>query len=86
MTNEEVKEVCKQQFDYFAAEFAVAETFEPESSYYFEKQWKGIEQAPKDLTIWDTGMSWELLGFIGRASIHYPPEFVTRKSSKKSLI
>lgn len=83
MTNEEVKEICKQQFDYFAIELAAAETFEPESSYYFQKQWKDIEQAPKDLTIWDTGMSWELLGFIGRASVHYPPEFVIRKSSTK---
>lgn len=85
MTNEEIKEISKKQFDYFADELQQVDTYEPETSYYFQKQWQGFEQAPKDLTIWDTGMSWDLLGFIGRASVHYPPEFVSKIAQKKSI-
>lgn len=77
MSEEEVKKICQHQFDIFAAELQVAESYEPESSFYFQKQWDGFRQAPKDITIWDTGMSWELLSFIGRSSVYYPPEFVS---------
>jgi hypothetical protein len=75
MTLEEVQQICRQQFEYFAAEMAIAESFEPAESY-FQKQWEGFVQAPTDITIWDTGVSWELLSFIGRSSVYHPPEFV----------
>lgn len=76
MTAEEVQKICKDQFDYFAAEMQIAESFVPEESY-FQKQWEGFVQAPSDITIWDTGVSWDLLSFIGRSSVHYPANFVS---------
>ena len=75
MTNEEVKEIAKQQFDYYNSELQSAESYQPEKSY-FKKQWEGFVQAPVDLTTYDTGISWELLSYIGRNSVHVPSDFV----------
>lgn len=77
MTDNEVEEICRQQSDYFNSELHAVESYQPESSFYFQKQWEGFVQAPKEITIWDTGMSWDILGFIGRSSVYYPPDFVS---------
>jgi probable 2-oxoglutarate dehydrogenase E1 component DHKTD1 len=78
MTKEEVDEIIKNQFDYYNSELQLVEQYEPEKSY-FKKQWEGFAQAPSDLTIWDTGIDWETLSYIGRSSVYYPPDFVRRK-------
>lgn len=75
MTKDEVGEITKQQFDVFDKEFQQVETFKPEKSY-FDKQWEGFVQAPKELTIWDTGVAWNVLSYIGRNSVYHPPNFV----------
>lgn len=75
MTSEEVEKVAKHQFEYYSSELQIAENYQPEQTY-FKKQWEGFEQAPSDITIWDTGVNWELLSFIGRSSVYHPPEFV----------
>lgn len=75
MTTDEFQAIIKQQFDYYQAELQAADSYEPEQTY-FKKQWESFGQAPSDITIWDTGMSWELLSFIGRSSVYHPPEFV----------
>lgn len=66
----------KHQFDYYASEMAHAEEFVPETTC-FRKQWENFGQAPAHISIWDTGMSWELLSYIGRSSAYTPPEFVS---------
>lgn len=76
MTKAEVDEITKKQFEYFNEELQSVDKYEPEKSY-FRKQWEGFVQAPKDLTTWDTGISWDLLSYIGRSSVHHPPEFVS---------
>lgn len=68
----------KHQFDYYASEFVHPEDFVPETTC-FRKQWDGFGQAPGTISIWDTGMSWELLSYIGRSSVYHPPEFVRLK-------
>jgi hypothetical protein len=75
MTEDEVKHIVKKQFDYFAAELQAVETYKPEDTNY-RKQWEHMKPAPNDITVWDTGLNWDLLSFIGRASVYYPPEFV----------
>jgi hypothetical protein len=75
MTREEVTEIAKQQFDYLNAELQIAEKFQPEKTY-FMKQWSGYVQAPNELLTWDTGVNFELLSFIGKSSVYYPPDFV----------
>lgn len=76
MTQEEVDEIIKAQFEYFNEELMSVDKYEPEKSY-FKKQWKGFVQASKDLTTWDTGVSWDLLSYIGRNSVYSPTEFVS---------
>jgi len=76
MTKEEVDDICKQQFDYLNTELQSVDSYQPEKTY-FKQQWEGFAQAPKDLTIWDTGVSYDLLSFIGRSSIYSPPDFVS---------
>lgn len=66
----------KNQYEYYNQELQLAEEYVPEKSY-FMKQWNGFTQAPDRITIWDTGMSWELLSFIGRTSVYHPAEFVS---------
>lgn len=78
MTQQEVNEVKQKQFDYYNEELMKVEEYQPEKSY-FQKQWNGFSQAPSDLTIWDTGVGWDLLSYIGRNSVYHPNEFVRIK-------
>lgn len=75
MTQGEVEEITKKQFDYYNDELQNVDSYEPEKSY-FNNQWKGFVQAPSELTIWDTGVSWDLLSYIGRKSVYHPEDFV----------
>lgn len=76
MTNIEVEEIAKKQFDAFDKELQLVEQYQPEQSY-FKKQWEGFVQASKDLTIWDTGLPWEILSYVGRNSVYHPADFVS---------
>lgn len=76
LTKEDIEKITKEQFDYFNKELLSVESYVPEKSY-FDKQWKGFGQASKDLTIWDTGLEWNLLSFVGNASVYHPDDFVS---------
>lgn len=76
MTKEEIDDVLKKQFDFYNEELLSVDKYQPEKAY-FEKQWDGFMQAPSEITIWDTGVTWDLLSYIGRNSVHHPPEFVS---------
>lgn len=76
MTKEEVAEVIQKRFDFYNSELQAVETYQPEKSY-FQRQWEGFVQAPSELTIWDTGLSWDVLGYIGKSSIYHPEKFVS---------
>lgn len=75
MSESEVEEITKKQFEFLNSELLAVESYEPEKSY-FKKQWEGFVQAPRDNTIWDTGVNFELLSFIGKNSVYYPSDFV----------
>lgn len=75
LTQNEVDEITKKQFDYYNEELQSVDKYQPEKSY-FNKQWTGFTQAPSDLTVWDTGVDWDLLSYIGRKSVHHPDNFV----------
>lgn len=75
LSRDDIEAICKKQFEYFNNELLAAESYTPERSYY-DKQWQGFVQASKDLTTWDTGVSWDLLSYVGRASVYHPANFV----------
>lgn len=75
LTQNEVEDITKKQFDYYNEELQSVDKYQPEKSY-FNKQWAGFSQAPSDLTVWDTGVEWDLLSYIGRKSVYHPENFV----------
>lgn len=79
LTKEDVEKITKDQFEYFNKEFMSAESYVPEKSY-FDKQWQGFVQASKDLTIWDTGVDWNILNYVGKSSVYHPKDFVSIKN------
>lgn len=87
LTRDDVNRITKEQFDYFNQELQSAESYTPEKSY-FDNQWKGFVQAPKDLTTWDTGMTWDILSYLGNASVYHPTDFVRTalKNSRKAQL
>lgn len=76
MAKAEVESIHKKHFDYLNEELKTFESYVPEKTY-FEKQWSGLEQAPNGLTIWDTGVSNEVIWHVAKASIYTPPDFVS---------
>jgi hypothetical protein len=82
MTQQEVEEIHNSHFEYLNSELQNYEKYIPEKTY-FKQQWEGFEQAPSSLTIWDTGISNELIWHVTAASIHHPPEFVRFLSMRK---
>lgn len=75
-TNDEVQEIAKKQFEVFDKELQSVESYQPEQSY-FKRQWEGLSQSSKQLTIWDTGVDWEILRHVGENSVYHPPNFVS---------
>lgn len=78
LCNEDLVRISRERFEYFNTELLASETYIPEKPE-FSKQWKGFVQAPKELTTWDTGVEWNLLSNVGRASVHVPDDFVNYK-------
>ncbi|CRK91153.1 CLUMA_CG004838, isoform A [Clunio marinus] len=85
MAKQEIDDIVKKQFDYYNSELQNVEQYQPEKSY-FMKQWEGFVQAPNNLTVWDTGVDWSLLSYIGRQSVYYPKEFSIHPHIKKTFV
>lgn len=78
---EEIEEIKKKYYDKLNNDLK-DENFKPEKSY-FTKQWYGINQASHQVTSWDTGLSTEILRYIGMKSVQYPDNFNVHKHLKK---
>jgi 2-oxoglutarate dehydrogenase complex dehydrogenase (E1) component-like enzyme len=76
MRKDEITEITQKRFDYYNSELQAVESYQPEKSY-FSHQWDGFAQASGELTVWDTGMGWDVLGYIGRSSVYFPENFVS---------
>jgi probable 2-oxoglutarate dehydrogenase E1 component DHKTD1 len=85
MTQNEVEEIHSNHFDYLNDELKNYEKYIPEKTY-FKSQWDGFAQAPSSLTIWDTGISNELIWHVTAASIHHPPEFKIHPHLQKVFV
>ncbi|GAB0099368.1 Probable 2-oxoglutarate dehydrogenase E1 component DHKTD1 homolog, mitochondrial [Sergentomyia squamirostris] len=74
MTREEVNKIVEEQTNFLTSELNQVDAYEPDH-WYFRKQWAGMKQAGGEVTIWDTGLDYSLLGYIGVKSVAYPENF-----------
>lgn len=44
---------------------------------HLERQWAGLVQSPPHVTHWDTGLSVDLLKFVGAQSVNVPSDLVS---------
>lgn len=43
---------------------------------YFRGNWNGFSQASEAITVWNTGVEFDLMTFVGAKSVQYPETFV----------
>jgi 2-oxoglutarate dehydrogenase complex dehydrogenase (E1) component-like enzyme len=85
LTRVDVEAITQKHMDYLTQELMNIESYQVEQSY-FKDQWTGFQQAPNQITVWDTGLDYSLLQFIGQSSVHFPEDFVSiEKSSSRPL-
>lgn len=82
VNDEFVKKTTDNHLRYLNDELTNVKFYQPEA-YYFKKQWKGIEQASSSISIWDTGMDYSILHYVGKQSVYYPDEFVINLTRKQ---
>ncbi|XP_059615190.1 probable 2-oxoglutarate dehydrogenase E1 component DHKTD1 homolog, mitochondrial [Phlebotomus argentipes] len=85
MTQEEVNKIAKDHTNFLASELSNLDSYEPEK-WYFRKQWSGMKQAGSEVTVWDTGLDYSLLGFIGVKSVTYPENFAIHQHLEKTHV
>ncbi|XP_017781727.1 PREDICTED: probable 2-oxoglutarate dehydrogenase E1 component DHKTD1 homolog, mitochondrial [Nicrophorus vespilloides] len=81
-------EVDKQVTDYNAwlnSHLKAVDNYEPEDPS-FQKQWTGFSQAQHVVTTWDTGISEDLLQYIGTKSVTYPQHFNIHPHLQKNYV
>lgn len=71
-----IDNIRNSHLSYLNDELQNYEKYEPEKTY-FERQWTGIIQAGDNVTLWDTGLDYSLLSYIGKSSVYYPDNFVS---------
>ncbi|XP_036324066.1 probable 2-oxoglutarate dehydrogenase E1 component DHKTD1 homolog, mitochondrial isoform X2 [Rhagoletis pomonella] len=74
LSNEEAKAMRQSYWDYLDSELSQAKSYRPEANY-FKKQWTGLTSATETITVWDTGLDYQLLNYIGHQSVYHPPDF-----------
>lgn len=74
LTKKEVDGTIKSHTDWLLDCLKSAETWLPDDPC-FQRQWKGLEQAPLAVTTWDTGVDPSLLVHVGNKSVVYPSDF-----------
>lgn len=74
----EAKYMVEEHIEYLNTELANVDRYQPEP-YYYQKKWQSIKQASPAVTVWDTGVDYSLLHFIGKQSVHIPKDFVSHQ-------
>uniref|UniRef100_A0A1L8E1X1 Putative 2-oxoglutarate dehydrogenase e1 subunit n=1 Tax=Nyssomyia neivai TaxID=330878 RepID=A0A1L8E1X1_9DIPT len=85
MTLDEVNKIAKGHANYLTSELNQLGTYEPDM-WYFKKQWSGMQQAGSEITTWDTGLDYSLLGYIGVKSVEYPENFAIHQHLEKTHV
>lgn len=75
LTTVQAEAMRTDYWNYLDAELKLSESYKPEANY-FKKQWTGLTSATDQLTVWDTGLDYQLLNYIGHQSVQLPEDFV----------
>lgn len=76
LTAPQVQDIADQHFNWLNDELIKVDQYQPER-YYFQNKWKHIQQATPTINVWDTGVDYDLLQFIGKQSVYIPNGFVS---------
>ncbi|VDD94531.1 unnamed protein product [Enterobius vermicularis] len=82
MKQDERENILKQQSDRLTNEFRAVNSALPEAKH-LKGRWTGMIQAPHSLETWDTGVSRDLLRYIGAKSVTLPKNFVVNSHLQK---
>ncbi|XP_054725087.1 probable 2-oxoglutarate dehydrogenase E1 component DHKTD1 homolog, mitochondrial [Anastrepha obliqua] len=74
LTTEEAKAIRQAFWDHLDTELTLAESYKPKTNY-FRKQWTHLTSATNKHTVWDTGLDYQLLNYIGHQSVYHPEDF-----------
>uniref|UniRef100_W8AY39 Putative 2-oxoglutarate dehydrogenase E1 component DHKTD1, mitochondrial n=1 Tax=Ceratitis capitata TaxID=7213 RepID=W8AY39_CERCA len=74
LTTVQAEAMRTDYWNYLDAELKLSESYKPEANY-FKKQWTGLTSATDQLTVWDTGLDYQLLNYIGHQSVQLPEDF-----------
>ena len=77
--------VVKDYDNYLSSCLAESRTYTPPPAQFLS-QWSAIEPATKDITVWDTGLSADILKYIGVKSVNLPDEFTLHPRLVKSHV
>lgn len=75
VTDDDVKKCTENYTQHLNNELESANSYKP-AAYYYQKQWKNMEQASTSITTWDTGIDYSILHYVGIQSVSYPNNFV----------
>lgn len=76
MTQKDIDEIVRTQWNFLNSQYEMADS-EINDPSYLQRQWSGIRLASSNyITHWDTGVTYDLLQYIGVTSVSYLDEFV----------
>uniref|UniRef100_A0A0K0FKJ6 Transket_pyr domain-containing protein n=1 Tax=Strongyloides venezuelensis TaxID=75913 RepID=A0A0K0FKJ6_STRVS len=74
-SHEKREKLLKEHSEYLQNEYKKTDTAPPVANH-LQGNWKNYVQAPKAVTVWDTGFDIDHLRYIGAASVNVPKDFL----------
>lgn len=81
LSEDERKSIHEEHINSLTKELNNTDSYQPEP-YYFQKKWASFKQPAKEISIWDTGIDYGLLQYVGKKSVHTPENFVCFHTTK----
>ncbi|XP_065339741.1 probable 2-oxoglutarate dehydrogenase E1 component DHKTD1 homolog, mitochondrial [Cloeon dipterum] len=82
---EEASGVSKKYYDWLNNQLKLADNYEPQASF-LTGPWSHVCQADAAVTTWDTGVSTNLLKFVGHKSVSFPQDFEIHPHLLKTFV
>ncbi|XP_059479567.1 probable 2-oxoglutarate dehydrogenase E1 component DHKTD1 homolog, mitochondrial [Neocloeon triangulifer] len=70
----EATEISQKHYDWLNSQLKISDDYQPEATY-LNGPWSTVSQADAAITTWDTGVSNDLLKFVGQKSVSLPEDF-----------